>query len=54
MQCEQCGDVAVTSPHVDYGELCDRCSFRQAEFDDASDRFDHLAPSTFGFMYDDC
>ena len=46
--CDQCGDCA---PLVctDYGYLCSRCAFRQAETDDARDSFAHLSPSTFGF-----
>lgn len=50
--CEQCGTVQPLTPS-EYGDLCQRCAYRQAMYDDARDNFEHLAPSTFGFRYDD-
>lgn len=51
-RCAQCGTTAPLTPS-EHGDLCQLCAFRQAEFDDARDRFDHLAPSTFGFRSED-
>jgi len=40
---------------TEYGDLCDRCAFRQAIYDERRATFAHLSPSNFGFdpAYDD-
>ena len=51
-RCAQCGTAAPLQPS-EHGDLCQICAFRQSEHDNARDRFDHLATSTFGFRSDD-
>lgn len=53
MTCAQCGAVTRGLYESEHGLLCLLCAFRQAERDDARDRFDHLTPSSFGFLSDD-
>lgn len=52
MKCAQCGSRAPLTP-TEYGDLCDPCAFRQAEYGDRRDSYSHLSPGTFGFLYDD-
>ena len=51
-QCERClrREQLIST---EYGDLCQQCEWRQAEHDEARDRFDHLSASNFGFLSED-
>ncbi|MGI8416703.1 MAG: hypothetical protein ACR2P2_10985 [Nakamurella sp.] len=53
MTCAQCGDTTGELSESAHGPLCPRCAYRQAQHDQARDRFDHLTPSSLGFLPDD-
>jgi len=44
MTCAQCGVTTRELSESEHGPLCLRCAFRQAQHDDARDRFDALTP----------
>lgn len=52
-RCAQCSTITHDLAPSEHGPLCLRCAYRQAEHDDARDRFDHLTPASFGFLSDD-
>lgn len=52
-RCAQCSVTTHELTDSEHGPLCPPCAFRQAEYDDARDRFDHLPPSSLGFLSDD-
>lgn len=51
--CAQCGVTSRELYESEHGLLCVRCAFRQAEHDQARDRFDHLTARSLGFLSDD-
>lgn len=53
-ECEQCGTRAGGSAWVltEYGLLCAVCAYRQQEHDERHENFDHLTPSSLGFLSD--
>ncbi len=51
--CAQCGGRGGGLAPSEHGLLCTLCAYRQLEHDDSRDRYDHLAPSSLGFISDD-